>query len=129
MSDAEQEELLRLKFTWGLPIMRGKTISFKINFTDPESLSQTSYGSDKLLIRINKTPLLRHYRSGKTLQEDTQLTYLDLRPILQNKAAKTAIKGAQSSINPIKILTTQTLVVNVVLSKGLQDLWGMLNTQ
>ena len=101
---------------------------FTIDFITPLWVSQSPFGKDTLQVKIYQNDIITD-EMGSPLKRFNQPKTLKLDPMVASIEEKTMIEESLGTAQLfIMFLQANMLVLNVLLSKSLQDLWGMLNT-
>jgi hypothetical protein len=114
-------------FTWEYKEMSDTLIEFQLNFTNPDAISSSPYGFDRVLIEFDDITLLN----------DTRGIYILDRILLKDSPDLEASNFVEN-ISPTVKAVTKTMIISTciiailmaVLAGGsLQNVWGLINTQ
>jgi hypothetical protein len=116
-----------LTFTWNATNQTYGELQINILFDKPEIVS-TGYSPDKLKVRFND-PMLFLGVNGMVIDKDTRVIEKNLRRQVGNGFDKDLISAADAATTLAKAVVISSLIINILVSGILNQLWSMIETQ
>ena len=122
--EERQKELERLQFKAETAQMNGKEVRIQLTFEHQGQLSQSTFGKDKLRLKLATGGLLR---SGETaMGVSSEFEYeMNVYPKHFDADAEAAMGVGVTTLG---VLEGSSLIMGILSGGGLKKVWSMLNT-
>jgi hypothetical protein len=133
--DEGEKESDSMGFDWHLVSHEPRLLQIKFDFENPEKLSTTAYGDDKIACKVKNFGMFVSAETGERLDRssldgggdgDAQLTISVPPQILDEGTAESLTATTDSMGSGVSSLTTGNFVVSLLMKGSMQQLWGMI---